>query len=298
LQKSKPHVSNLVLGTAQLGFEYGIANKRGQICQIKAEEILNFAWNSGIRTLDTAQAYGQSEYIIGNFSRANPNKEFYIITKLPPDLNPKSRSEIRLANNLSWSRLGVPPGDILLHNAKLLNEWDGILGETLNMMLDKGEINGVGVSIYEPEEFTQALRIPEITSIQAPFNVFDRRLRNTGLLSQAAKLKKRVFLRSIFLQGLLLMEPKDLPPKMSFALPTLIRWQKLCQDYCISPLQAALGYVLTEAPNSSIVIGSETVKQINENLKILREPSLSSDFLEALNNFHISNPRIYSPVKW
>ena len=94
------------------------------------------------------------------------------------------------------------------------------------------------------------------------------------------------------------MEPKDLPSKMSFALPTLIRWQKLCQDYCISPLQAALGYVLTEAPNSSIVIGSETVKQINENLKILREPSLSSNFLEALNNFHISNPRIYSPVKW
>ena len=223
-----------MLGTAQLGFKYGIANTRGQLGQHKAEELLNFAWNSGIRTLDTAQAYGKSENIIGSFSRANPKRVFHVITKLPRDIDPNNSNEIRLANNSSWARLGVPPGDILIHDAKLLDEWDGIFGETLSVMIGNGEVGGVGVSIYEPDEFQQALEIPEITLIQAPFSVFDRRLRNSGLLYQAAKLKKKVFIRSIFLQGLLLMQPEDLPSKMSFALPTLVRWQKLCQNYLIT----------------------------------------------------------------
>lgn len=287
-----------MLGTAQLGLNYGIANNRGQLRQGEAEKILNFAWNSGIRILDTAQAYGQSENIIGSFSKANPKKIFYVITKLPTNINSKNSCEIRLANNASWARLGVPPGDLLLHDAKFLNDWDGILGKTLTSMIDNGEVKGVGVSVYEPSEFQMALDIPEITTIQAPFNVFDRRLLDTGLLTRATKLKKKVFLRSIFLQGLLLMKPEDLPSKMSFALPTLVRWQKLCKNNFISPLKASLGYVLSEAPDLSFVIGSETEKQIDENLTVIKEPVLSSNFLKTLNNFHIDNPRIYSPANW
>jgi aryl-alcohol dehydrogenase-like predicted oxidoreductase len=298
LQNSNPQISQLVLGTAQLGLKYGIANNKGQLGQHKAEEILNFAWNSGIRNLDTAQAYGNSEEVIGSFSRANPNKIFNVITKLPPNINYKNSREIRLANNTSWGRLGVPPGDILIHDAKLLNDWDGILGKTLTSMINNSEVKGIGVSVYEPDEFQKALTIPEITSIQAPFNVFDRRLLDAGLLTQATKLKKKVFIRSIFLQGLLLLRPEELPSKMSFALPTLIRWQKLCQNNFVSPLKASLGYVLSKAPNLSFVIGSETEKQIYENLLIIREPALNPNFLKALNSFQIDDPRIYSPANW
>jgi len=287
-----------VLGTAQLGFQYGIANISGQLSQHKAEKLLNFAWNSGIKTLDTAQAYGKSEQIIGNFSRANPKRVFHVITKLSPEIDPNNSKEIRLSNNSSWVRLGVPPGELLIHDARLLRKWDGIFGETLTAMIANGELGSVGVSVYEPDEFQQALKIPEITSIQVPFNVFDRRLRNFGLLSEAIKLKKKVFVRSIFLQGLLLMHPEDLPHKMAFALPTLIRWQKLCQDYFISPLQAALGYVLSEAPEASLVIGSETTRQIEENITILKKPSLNPNFIDALNNFQVDEPRIYKPTDW
>lgn len=287
-----------MLGTAQLGFKYGIANTTGQLELLKAEELLGFAWDSGIRTLDTAQAYGNSEEVIGSFSRANPKRVFRVITKLAPNIDPNNSDAIRRANNLSWIRLGVPPGDLLIHDARLLRDWDGNFRKTLNVMIGNGEIRGVGVSVYEPEEFQLALKIPEITLIQAPFNVFDRRLRDSGLLSQAAKLKKKVFIRSIFLQGLLLMQPQNLPSKMSFAMPTLFRWQKLCQNYLITPLEAALGYVLNEAPEISLVIGSETKKQITANLTILKQQRLNPNFLEALNNFHIDEPRIYSPANW
>jgi len=55
--------SHLVLGTAQLGLPYGIANQTGQPDQVVATAIIREAWNQGIREFDTAQGYGDSEQV-------------------------------------------------------------------------------------------------------------------------------------------------------------------------------------------------------------------------------------------
>ena len=56
--------NRLVLGTAQLGMDYCIANTTGQPVYDTAKTIVQEAWESGICEFDTAQAYGQSEQVL------------------------------------------------------------------------------------------------------------------------------------------------------------------------------------------------------------------------------------------
>ena len=71
----------LILGTVQLGLDYGINNKLGKPSSQNSFKILDYAYNHGISLLDTASAYGDSESVIGNYIKDTGN-EFQIATKL------------------------------------------------------------------------------------------------------------------------------------------------------------------------------------------------------------------------
>jgi aryl-alcohol dehydrogenase-like predicted oxidoreductase len=297
-QNGQISVRRLVLGTAQLGMHYGIANRTGQPDQGLANDILNTAWENGVRTLDTAQAYGNSEEIIGGFLKANPQCPFKIITKLTPDIGLATPEAIQATVNSSLQRLGVAPSGLLLHSGSLLEAWNGPLGETLSNIKRRGEIGEIGVSVYEPEEFKLAMEIPEITMIQAPFNVLDRRLIDGGLLKRAVELKKKVFLRSVYLQGLLLLTPTDLPPAMTFATKPIERWRKICEKYALSSIQASLQFVRAAAPYTQIVIGCETAKQLREVVQYINGPGLNSDMLADIAALPLSPSRLLNPSQW
>ena len=55
----------IILGTAQLGMNYGITNKKGKLNFKESKDILNQAISFGIKTLDKAQNYGDAENLIG-----------------------------------------------------------------------------------------------------------------------------------------------------------------------------------------------------------------------------------------
>ena len=74
-------LSKLILGTVQLGLNYGVNNSSGKPTLDTAFNILNLAYESGIRTFDTAEAYGDSQEVIGRYIKQFPNKKFKIITK-------------------------------------------------------------------------------------------------------------------------------------------------------------------------------------------------------------------------
>ncbi len=69
----------LALGTVQFGQDYGIANSNGQTSRSEVDKILELARLKGIKTLDTAISYGESETILGQIGV----QDFNIITKLP-----------------------------------------------------------------------------------------------------------------------------------------------------------------------------------------------------------------------
>jgi len=292
------NTARLVLGTAQLGADYGIANSTGQPDQHEANAILQTAWNAGMRTLDTAQAYGNSEIVIGHFLKASPECPFNIITKLAAETNPSDPEAIKAAVDKSCLRLGRSPEGFLLHNGKLLNVWNGPLGKTLLDLKRQGKIGEIGVSIYEPDEFQLALSIPEIKFIQAPFNVIDQRLLKRGLLKQAQEQGRRIFLRSTFLQGLLLIQPQDLPSQFNFAKENLQSWWELLDRFQLDALAVAIKYILNAVPEVELVIGLETVKQLSEIVKHVHGPDLTPDILAAVTALPQGAFRLINPAQW
>ena len=75
--------------------------------------------------------------------------------------------------------------------------------------LKKEKLLKVGFSIYTIKDLTLVLSNFKVDIIQCPINIFDKRFEKSGLL----KKKKNIELhaRSIFLQGLLLQNTKNIP---------------------------------------------------------------------------------------
>ena len=265
----KQNVFRLVLGTAQLGMDYGIANTTGQPVYNTARSIVQEAWESGIREFDTAQAYGQSERILGQIIKdLGVASEARVITKLAPDVDHSDRAALNKALEISMDNLGVESlYGLMLHREDMLDFWETRLEKNLMSIVDSGRVGHVGVSVYSPERAIQALNTEDISIIQIPTNIIDRRFEKAGVFEFADNVGKTIYVRSIFLQGLLLMPPGALPEHMRFAAPILGRLASFAQDVGLHIVGLCMGYINHAFPRTLLVFGAETPGQVRENLK-------------------------------
>jgi aryl-alcohol dehydrogenase-like predicted oxidoreductase len=288
----------LVLGTAQIGMRYGISNKTGKPDPASADRLLDTAWKAGMRYLDTAQNYGDSESIIGEWHRKNPDQRFSVVTKIDPSLDPADSEVLRQALDGSAARLGVRPAAILLHDPALATELNGRVRASLEAAQNAGEAGAIGLSVYTPAEFSAAISSPLIDIIQAPLNVFDTRILDEGLLDRAISCGKRVFIRSVFLQGFLTLRPDTLPDKMLFAANSLKEWNDVCQALGRDAFPTALKFVQQLTTDANLVIGCETVDQLTANLAAFDEPDLSETDIAAIATMAPAPERLINPALW
>ena len=269
MKATKQDVFRLVLGTAQLGMNYGISNRTGEPDLKTAEDIIKTAWESGICEFDTAQAYGQSEKILGRgFKNLGIASEARVITKFTPDVDHSDNAALNNALEVSLNNLGVESlYGLMLHREDMLDLWEKGLGRYLMGIVDSGRVAHVGVSVYSPEKAIQALNTEGISMIQIPTNLIDRRFEMAGVFDVADNLRKAIYIRSIFLQGLLLILPDTLPEHMRFAAPVLKRLVLLAQEVRLSIKELCIGYVNNTFPHARLVFGAETREQVKENLK-------------------------------
>jgi len=177
----------LCLGTVQFGLNYGISNETGKVTYKEVEDILTYCNNHKINTIDTAQAYGESEKILGNFNLSN----FRVITKI---------SNIdRIENSLENLKLTSLYG-VLLHNENEIEDnWHKLVCYKSQRLVEK-----IGVSVYSPNKLSSIIENYAIDMVQLPLNILDQRF--LSLLKRLKEKKIEIFARSIFLQGLLLMD--------------------------------------------------------------------------------------------
>jgi Aldo/keto reductase family. len=101
------------------------------------------------------------------------------------------------------------------------------------------------VSIYNPEELDTLVDKFQVDIVQAPFNILDRRLQTTGWLSRLYEEKVEVHVRSIFLQGLLLMDQGMRPQMFTRWQPLWDQWDNWLREESLTPLEACLGFALS-----------------------------------------------------
>ena len=283
----------LALGTVQFGLKYGVANKSGKLKINEVKKIINLAYENNINTLDTASSYGNAEDILGNIGVDN----FHISTKIYPGLDLKNDKQVLLKNiNQSLRKLDVTKiNTIYFHRTSDLSDYNGkLMYETLVNLKQKKIIKNIGISIYSPNELDLILDKYNIDIVQAPYNLVDRRIENSGWLKELKSRNILIHARSIFLQGILLMKYDDLPIYFK-------QWNQLWKEWnnwlqlnpTISPLDVALGFVYHNNFIDKVVVGVDSCDQLQEIINSARKTS-NLDF----PNINSEDENLVSPYNW
>jgi len=279
----------LVLGTVQLGIAYGINNSGGKPSREEALKILSFAYESGINIFDTANAYGKAENILGTFCKKyDLCGKIKIITKI------KDPQEL----NKSLERLKMDYVDgCLLHEPKDMRNKKII--DSLKKIKKSGLVKNIGVSVYEPEDAVYAVKSADIDYIQIPYNIFDQRLDKTNFFELAEKNNKKVFARSVFLQGLFFMPNKEIPSSIKNAVNYLDELDKIIVKYGLSRRQIAMQFALKNKNIDYVVFGVDNIKQLKENIDIANHNINCDDCIKEIKNKFINvEKNIISPDLW
>ena len=251
----------MVLGTAQFGMDYGIANLMGKPTRKDILSILALAWEKGIRRFDTAPGYG-SEKVLGEFIKANGlQDETKLLTKIPSLESSDHHKSIRLNLETSLNHLGCPIDVLFFHNpadsSSLLKD-----PQFFENLTRDYPVSNLGVSIYEPQEVECLSGCPFELAFQFPFNVLDRRFEQVGM-PQGMR-----YARSIFMQGVLASKNglvEDAPEPL---LNIQRDYHSLLDKRKIDPIELALSFVFYAKNIDYFLIGVDTVNQLNEILDV------------------------------
>jgi len=300
LDLAMDETSFLVLGTAQLGMPYGLSNRIGQPDDGRATALVKKAWERGIREFDTAQAYGSSEEALGRAIRIlRIGDSVKVISKLHKKLDHQVASDLEKSIRRSLDLLGVSRlHGLMLHHESLLDLWERGLKGILQALIQDGLTENLGISVYSPERAVSALTADGINLVQIPSNIFDRRFEQAKVFELARDLGKKIYVRSIFLQGLLLLSVDELPFQMRFAAPIVQKLQDLADQTRLSKKEIALGYVKAAYPEAAVIFGAEAEDQIDENVEIWRKTPPADLIQRIRENFSDADVRIVNPAMW
>lgn len=297
-----------VIGGAQFGSRYGITNTKGKPPFAAVAQIIERAHDAGATVIDTAAAYGDSESRIGRLLAADARLRsgLWVITKLRP---PAPRASfpfdeipayVRREIDSSLRRLNVSHLHlVLLHRASLRTEFGGAVWTTLKQLVREGVVGHLGVSVYGPDEALDALADPEVHAIQAPASVLDRRLLSHSVPQRCVTQGVGLFVRSVLLQGLLAVEDEDFVAPEPRLRSVLRRYRSACLSLGLTPREGALAYARSIPGVTGLVVGAESVRQVEQNLASWQTPALTDEQREELEAFVGEiPPNLVDPSQW
>lgn len=302
----------MVLGTAQFGLRYGIANKSGCPRQEQVDALVHTAISNGVQYIDTARAYGESEQVLGKALSGGWDARTTIVTKLSPlddcpaDAGPDVvQAFVERSVFQSCRALNKPYLDVLmLHRAEHLTAWDGSVWETLSDLKHRKVVRRLGVSVQSPEEALSALDIETVEFIQLPFNILDYRwnevIEKILLIRQYRPLI--IHARSALLQGLLTSDQGDLwlRARCSNASDVIDWLHAKAAEYANGDVvELALRYVLSQSWVDGVVIGVETTDQLVDNLRKSGLESWTDNCIDSIVADRLRVPlKTLNPSTW
>lgn len=286
--------NKIVLGTAQFGLNYGIANKAGKISIKDIRKIKSLSLKKGMTTLETAQAYGNSEEIIGEINFKN----FNIVSKIKK-INYENTSNLKrfldLVVRSSLRKLKLKKiYAFLFHDSRdLLSKNGKSIFQAVNDLKKKGIVKNIGVAVYDIIELESLIKKFRFDIISIPFNLFDRRFENSKIIRKLKKENVKIYGRSIFLQGLLLMNFKNLPIFFKKWKKVFYKYESFIFQKKISKLDLCLNHALNSKILNKVVVGVDNFthfeKIINTSLRIKRI---------FLPSFGKIDYKLINPTKW
>jgi len=283
----------IILGSANFNQKYGI--KKNLIKKKEIKKLLSFALKNKINTIDTSPNYKYSEKIIGELGKSR----FKIISKIPklPKNIKKEDIEkwIKKKATTSIKNLKIRKLEyLLLQDANsLLSKNGNIIYKSIKNIKTNGFTKKIGISIYDFNTLENILKNFNFDLIQVPFNILDQRLIKNGWINKIKRKKIKIHVRSIFLQGVLLLHNNNLPLRLQNLKKKWIIWEKWLIKNKHTSLQACLSFVFNQSKVNGVVMGYDNKDQLDQ---ILKQKQIRKKFI--VPKFNIPNRKLIDPREW
>ena len=189
---------------------------------------------------------------------------------------------------------------LLLHDMQIFYDNYASLDEKVRAAKNQGLFSYFGVSIYSEEDFDLAINSELVDMIQLPFNIFDQRAITEKWFERAKSKNKLIFIRSIFLQGLLLIDVANVPSKLNRAVKYIQQLDSICEKYNITKLELSLAFVDAVARDSILLFGCDSLQQAHDNLSLYNNLKhlTKKQISEIVEMFGGISKDIYLPTNW
>ena len=287
-------LEKLILGTVQLGVNYGINNSEGKPSLEKSLDILNMAYENGIRTLDTAEAYGNAHQLIGNYHKTQNKFKFKIITKFPHNIK-HNLIKIKVVEYLDL--LCVKALDVIMFHSfnSFQSNYNSL--NALNELKSDGLIKNIGVSVYTNAQLESLLNEDLITVVQLPFNMLDNFNVRGDLINKLKKKGKIIHTRSAFLQGLFFKKSSDDMSIVKALKSHLQKLKEITKKQGCSMEELALSYCINQKNIDNVIIGVDSISQLNDNIKA-SSYEINKEALKCIDNISVENLDLLNPSLW
>jgi myo-inositol catabolism protein IolS len=312
LGRSDIKISRIVMGTWQAGKEMWVGINDSEI-----KKAIRAAFNAGVTTFDTAEAYGKghSERILG---AATTDIRDSVIYADKVFANHLKYGQVMQACHRSLKNLGTDYIDLYqIHwPAGSFGSRPVPIAETmeaLNALKAQGKIRAIGVSNFSGAQLAEAAKYGQIDSLQSPYSLFWRQVEQDAL-AYCLKNSITILAYSPMAQGLLtgkfaadhtfakgdhrarnkLFKPEN----RQHVQPALERLRPVADRNGTSLGRLALAWVLSR-PNTCAIAGARNAEQAVQNAEAadigLSEKDLMK--LDAIGRM-VTDHLDENPVMW
>ena len=293
------------LGTAQFGMEYGISNKTGKVFEKEVEKILNFAFEQKVDTIDTAYHYGSSELVIGKYLNKY-GSGFKVVTKtvkFESEITVKSASLLQKSFYESLKRLKIDSVyGLMIHNVDdLLKKNSSLLFDKMLELKNMGLVKKIGISVYTPSQLIQIFSKYNLDLVQLPLNVLDQRFLGEDIFHFLKQKNVEIHARSVFLQGLLLMQLEYIPKYFNNIRHVLDDYHKFLSLNKLSLLDGALGFVSKISDVDKLIIGTCSEEQLRQIIDVVKKNNncdSENTSTKEFKQFACRDERFINPANW
>jgi 1-deoxyxylulose-5-phosphate synthase len=295
-------VSELGLGTVEIGLDYGIPANGDNVrpAEQDAIRLLNEALDLGVTFIDTARVYGTSEELIGK-ALQHRRKEYVLATKLAPirteDLISSGlRDQVRASVAESLRNLQTDWIDLLLiHSAPtgVIESSDALL-TFMNELRREGSVRHIGASVYE-EAGPAALRRGGFDCLQIAYSALDRTPEELTL-PLAARTGVGIIVRSVVLKGALTPRYRDLPDHLAELRNAAAAMQDLARDAGMTLPELAYRYVLESDVVS--LCGTARLEELKSAMEYVERGRLTAELVAQIREIEIADRRLLNPGNW
>ncbi len=289
------------LGTVQFGTAYGVSNVQGQTSPAEAEKILLACAKAGVRIVDTAANYGDSERVLGRCLSGATG--LGIVTKagmLTDITTPRAAYDsLKASLTLSLQRVAkVKVYGFLLHRAaEFLGPHADHLFSALGELKRQGLAGKIGASVYTVAEAETLMQRYQFDLIQLPLNILDQSFLKGGTLAALRARGVEIHTRSLFLQGLILMEPAQIPAGLSALVPFVEKARGLAASRGTTVRQLAVDFVRQIREVDTVIVGVNDARQLAELIPAFVTPHLTVTVKDCAS-LAVSDARLVNPAQW